>query len=140
MIADRVVLAIDFDGTIAVQDYPRIGILIEEAKEVINSLYDSGEYIIIIWSCRDEKEELEMIKFLNENDIRYHYINENCEEFIQLRKSYNMEVPKRKIYYDILVDDRALLSQSVKKDFPPYMDWMEIKWRIEEQAEKEKNK
>ena len=36
------IIAIDFDGTIVENDYPRIGKLKANAKITINKLYDSG--------------------------------------------------------------------------------------------------
>ena len=44
------IIAIDFDGTIVENKYPKIGTLRKGAKAVINRLYDSGHFIII-YTC-----------------------------------------------------------------------------------------
>lgn len=101
----KFVIAVDFDGTIVEQFYPEIGELKENAKKVINKLYDEG-HTIIIWTCRcnahDEIEDLTNMKyFLEFNGIKYHKINENadCVTF----------GCKPKIYADVYVDDRNLI-------------------------------
>jgi len=126
MLSDKLVLAIDFDGTIVSHNYPEMGELFTHAKECINELYDSGKYYIIIWSCRTNQNEADMIKFLNENGIRYHSINENCPEFIAKCELVKCGLP-RKLYYDILVDDRSLWGYCINFEF----EWPMIKRLIE---------
>lgn len=96
------IIAIDFDGTIVEHKFPEIGELLPYAKEVINKLFQSS--VIIIWTCRNEKETpnefAAMVKFLEDNGIPYHYINENYPE--------NGFLPEPKIYADIYIDDRNL--------------------------------
>jgi hypothetical protein len=122
MLLNKVVLAIDFDGTIVDYNYPGIGGLFNDAKEVINDLYDTGLYYIIIWSCRSGKDELDMINFLNTNDIKYHAVNANCPEFIKKQVDAGKTEP-RKLYYDILIDDRELLSHGL--DYS--IEWLRLK-------------
>jgi hypothetical protein len=96
------IIAIDFDGTIVEHKFPEIGKLLPGAKEVINKLAKS--YTIIIWTCRNHeetsKEFLDMITFLLDNDIEYHYINQNDPK--------NPFQPYPKIFANIYIDDRSL--------------------------------
>lgn len=94
------IIAIDFDGTIVEQDYPRIGKLRSNAAEVIKWIYEWAH--VIIWTCRYELSDLEnMMEFLNDNHIPYTAINENAPVNLGFR-------PSPKIYYDVLIDDRNL--------------------------------
>lgn len=98
----KLVIAIDFDGTIVEHEYPEIGELKYEAKDVINKLYEEG-HSIIIWTCRSNAnghDFNDMIDFLIDNDIMYTEANENDEVV-----SYGC-YPK--IYADIYIDDRNL--------------------------------
>ena len=54
----KLILAIDFDGTIVQNNYPDIGYLKEHAKQAINSLHDNLKCQIVIWTCRQNKDLL----------------------------------------------------------------------------------
>jgi guanylate kinase len=97
----KLVIAIDFDGTIVTNKYPDIGYLKRDAKEVINKLYDEG-HDIIINSCRQGKEEREMVEFLIDNEIKFNAVNENLCYRIE---EYGNDC--RKIGADIYIDDKA---------------------------------
>lgn len=105
MIGDKFTLAVDFDGVIASHNYPGIGELYEPAKEVINRLYDTGRFYIIIWSTRAGADQDTMVDFLSKHDIKYHAINENNPAFIEAIKG---QPEPRKLYYEMVIDDRAL--------------------------------
>jgi len=97
-------LAIDFDDTIAVNAFPEIGELIDGAKEYINKLYDDG-HTIMINTCRAGKEEGDAKKFLEDNGIKYHWLNCNRPEDIE---HYKQDC--RKMSADVYIDDKNLLS------------------------------
>lgn len=103
----KLVLAIDFDGTVAKTEYPIIICLMPHAKEVINKLSAEG-HTIIINSCR-ANEPAEMMKnFLDEHGINYHHINENSPHRIQ---TYGSDT--RKISADLYIDDHNLGCNSI---------------------------
>lgn len=94
------IIAIDFDGTIVENKYPEIGNLKPNVQKIINRLVAEGHYIII-WTCRSDSSDLENLKkFLHDNNILYHAINEN--------KSNLGFSPKPKIFANIYIDDRQL--------------------------------
>ena len=97
----KLVIAIDFDGTIVTNKYPDIGYLKRNAKKVINELFDAGHEIIIN-SCRQGKEEREMVEFLIDNEIKFTAVNENLSYRIE---EYGNEC--RKIGADVYIDDKA---------------------------------
>ena len=108
----KLVIAIDFDGTIVTNKYPDIGYLKRNAKDVINKLYNQG-HDIIINSCRQGKEEREMVEFLLDNEIMFDKINENLCYRIE---EYDNDC--RKIGADIYIDDKAYRCN--------FINWNEI--------------
>jgi len=107
------ILAIDFDGTIVRHEFPYIGALKPNAKEVINNLYDRG-FGIFIWTCRDSTFHPKLVEkfedaeptvfhvhdFLEKEGIKYDGININHPEL-----EFH---PVPKIYADIYIDDKQL--------------------------------
>jgi hypothetical protein len=98
------VLAIDFDDTIAITEWPEIKGLRENAKEVINKLYDEGHQIII-WTCRTDHTQDAAEKFLIANGIKYHRINANCPKLCEVFGN-----DSRKIGADLYIDDKGILG------------------------------
>ncbi len=98
---EKVILCVDFDGTIVEHEYPDMGELKEGAKEYINKLYDEG-YYIIIWTCRAGYPLVDMINFLDDKGVKYHKINENAPfEMIGFK-------PSPKVFCNIHIDDTNL--------------------------------
>lgn len=94
-------LSIDFDGTIVVSDYPNIGRLMTNARETINEWYK--DHTIIINTCRSGVFLDDCRHFLAENDIKYHFLNENDTELIE---GYGMDT--RKMSADVYFDDKSV--------------------------------
>ena len=111
----KLTLAIDFDGTIVHNDYPRIGPLRPGARKAINTLYQKGHHIII-WTSRSGEMVEHARKFLIDNDIMFHSINQSNPEHVQ---EYGGDT--RKIFADLYIDDRALF---------PLVNWDEIELRV----------
>lgn len=99
------IIAIDFDGCIAVERYPKIGPPIKGSKGTINRLYDEG-HTIIIWTCRSGALQEEAIAWLNQQGYKWHHFNSSVPERIEF---YGYD--SRKIGCDIMIDDRCLLSK-----------------------------
>jgi len=99
------IIACDFDGSIVNHEYPKIGKLKPNAKEVINKLYDKG-HKIIIWTCRYTEVDLsEMKNFLVKKKIKFHEINKNIQGL-----NFN---PVPKIYANIYIDDRNIFMNGI---------------------------
>jgi hypothetical protein len=108
------VLSIDFDKTIVDSDFPTIHALRENARDMINLLYDEDFYIIIN-TCRSGPHEKDCKDFLDDHDIKYHQINQNCPLLCDF-----YDCDSRKISADIYIDDKdinAILN-------PKYLDWI----------------
>jgi len=103
------IIAIDFDGTVVEDKYPKIGKLLPNAAKVIRELH--RYYTIIIYTCRHiEQDLMEMCGFLDDNDIPYDYVNKNVPEMIE---KYG---ESRKIYADIYIDDHNLMGVPLWED------------------------
>jgi len=93
----KLVLAIDFDGTIVQDAYPNIGKLKPFASSIIRFLYYDYNCEIVIWTCRSGKEEIDCENFLIENNIPFTTINKNTPSVIA---RWNND-DSRKVYADI---------------------------------------
>lgn len=95
-----IVIAVDWDGTVVTNDYPKMGEFLPGAVDTINWLYDRGDYIII-WTCRYLYNDIaDMKQKLKSGRIKYHCINQN-------HPSVKFH-PWPKIYADVYIDDRNL--------------------------------
>lgn len=94
----HMIIAIDFDGTIVESAFPKIGKIKPNAERVIKRLFGEG-HKIIIWTCRpiNNKGLDEMKKWLDDNDIPYHKINENIEDLGMTTSN--------KVCADVYIDD-----------------------------------
>lgn len=96
------VLAIDFDDTICMSDYPQLGMQRAYAGEFIRGLASLG-YGIVINTCREGIALADAIKWLHKNEIPYHYVNCNFPHIISY---YGADC--RKISADMYIDDKCL--------------------------------
>lgn len=108
----KMIIAIDFDGTIVTDEYPEIGTLNPGAVEVIKKLKSEG-YQLILWTCRTGLHLAKAVKFCAENGIRFDAINSNLRSEVV---RYNGSDP-RKVGAIVYIDDRGIA---------PLPDWDEI--------------
>lgn len=99
---DRIIIAVDKDSTIF--DYHKNGDTYNDVISLINDCRDMGAFIIINTAVEDSK--LDEVKYQLESiGIQYDLINENAP-FVPFNT--------RKIYYNILLDDRAGLGEAME--------------------------
>lgn len=94
----RIVIAYDFDNTVF--DYHKVGDTFPAVIKALQRAKKIGAYLIVSTCCEGEKEKI-ITDYLSKNDIPWDAINENAP-FIPFQS--------RKIYYNILLDDRAGLG------------------------------
>ena len=104
MIDNKLVIAVDFDGTIVEESYPEIGKMRKGAAEYIRRLVNEG-HIIIINTCRSDSHSMNAKIWCMRNHVVYHYFNENHPDIIE---QYNSD--SRKISADIYIDDKNLVK------------------------------
>ncbi|GEQ87089.1 hypothetical protein ULMS_25970 [Patiriisocius marinistellae] len=94
-------IAVDFDGTIVEDAYPKIGKPIIFAFDTIKKLQDKG-HRVILWTYRKGKALDEAVAFCKENGITFYAVNMSFPEE-EFDAAYS-----RKINADIFIDDRNI--------------------------------
>lgn len=123
-------IAVDFDDTIATNRYPFVGEIIPYAKEIINFLHEEG-HLIMLWTVRGTEKinELGYIdskgknssldnakKFCMDNGIHIDYYNFN--------PSHPSNSPKQ--LADIVIDDINLGCPTKLFKNRLCVDWLEV--------------
>jgi hydroxymethylpyrimidine pyrophosphatase-like HAD family hydrolase len=92
------IIAVDFDGTIVVQKYPKIGKEIPFAITSLKLLQEDGHQIIL-WTYRAGLELKKAVEFCASRGLEFYAVNKNYpEEVFDERIS-------RKIKADLYIDD-----------------------------------
>lgn len=101
MIFKSLTIAVDFDGTIAEDEYPKIGKPVLFAFDTLKKLQSKG-HRLILWTYRKGKELDEAVAFCKDNGIEFYAVNKSFpEEEFDPRHS-------RKIHADLFIDDRNI--------------------------------
>lgn len=100
MLDKSLIIAVDFDGTIVEDQYPKIGAPMLFAFETLKMLQDGG-HRLILWTYRSGGKLTEAVEFCRKNGIEFYAVNRSFpeEEFDELAAS-------RKIHADLFIDDR----------------------------------
>lgn len=96
---DHLIIAIDFDGTIVEDAYPKIGKPMIFAFDTIKKLQSEG-HRLILWTYRNGKKLQEAVDFCKENGIDFYAVNKNYPE-----EEFDGKI-SRKINADLFIDDR----------------------------------
>ncbi len=98
---DKLIIAVDFDGTIVEDGYPGIGEPRIFAFETLKRLQEDG-HRLILWTYRCNNRLDEAVEFCKENGIEFYAVNKSFPE-----EEFNGDV-SRKIMADLFVDDRNI--------------------------------
>ena len=98
---DKLIIAVDFDGTIVEDAYPRIGKPQIFAFETLKKLQDDG-HRLILWTYRHSEKLDEAVIFCKNNGIEFYAVNSS---FPGEKFAGDMS---RKINADIFIDDRNI--------------------------------
>lgn len=96
------ILAVDFDGTLHLGQYPKIGAVAPYACEAMKALVAEGHYLIIN-TCRSGDLLLEAINWLLKEGIPFDRVNDNHPGNTE---KYNSN--SRKVYAHLYVDDKQV--------------------------------
>jgi hydroxymethylpyrimidine pyrophosphatase-like HAD family hydrolase len=105
---DKLVIAIDFDGTLCKYAFPKIGEQEEQHKQLMQILIDLRQKgnKLILWTNRGDNEEYksltEAIDWCKEKGLEFDSINQNLLD----QKKLSGYSPK--IIADYYIDDKAL--------------------------------
>ncbi|MCK5400683.1 MAG: hydrolase [Flavobacteriaceae bacterium] len=98
---DKLIIAIDFDGTIVEDGYPGIGRPRIFAFETLIKLQENG-HRLILWTYRSGNKLKDAVTFCSENGIEFYAVNKSFEE-----EQFD-DTKSRKIYADLFIDDRNI--------------------------------
>ena len=96
---NHLIIAIDFDGTIVEDAFPKIGKPMIFAFDTIKKLQEEG-HRLILWTYRSGKRLQEAVDFCKENGIEFYAVNKNYPE-----EQFDGKI-SRKIHADLFIDDR----------------------------------
>ena len=94
-----IIIAVDFDGTIVEDAYPKIGEPLIFAFDTLKKLQSEG-HRLILWTYRSGKRLDEAVAFCKENNLEFYAVNKNFPEEVYDEKY------SRKIHADLFIDDR----------------------------------
>lgn len=100
-IFNQLTIAVDFDGTIVEDAYPKIGKPRLFAFDTLKKLQEEG-HRLILWTYRSGIKLEEAIDFCEENGIEFYAVNKSFPE-----EEYSSKM-SRKINADIFIDDRNI--------------------------------
>lgn len=96
---NHLIIAIDFDGTIVEDAYPKIGKPMIFAFDTMKRLQSEG-HRLILWTYRNGRKLREAVEFCKENGIEFYAVNMNYPE-----EEFDGKI-SRKIHADLFIDDR----------------------------------
>ena len=97
----RRAIAVDFDGTLCENAWPKIG---APNKELISQLIEEQKNgaAIILWTCRARRLLDEAVRWSEKHGLTFDYVNQNVPERLRIYGSIS-----RKISADVYIDDKA---------------------------------
>lgn len=100
------VIAVDFDGTLCSNMYPRIGVENLFLIETLKKLKKEG-CKLILWTCRKNEYLDAAIHWCQDFGLEFDTVNENLPEYIEYFGG-----DCRKIFADMYIDDRSVHPSS----------------------------
>lgn len=97
------IIAIDFDGTIVENRYPKIGKEMPFAIEVLKKLQNE-RHRLILWTVREGKLLNEAVEFCKARGLEFYAVNRDYPEEEKERNNHF----SRKLKADLWIDDRNL--------------------------------
>ncbi len=95
-------IAVDFDGTIVEDRYPKIGDPKIFAFETLREIH-KNRHNIILWTTRTGQELEEAVEYCSKNGVEFYGLNTSYPE-----EKYDPEKDSRKIICDVFVSHRNI--------------------------------
>ena len=99
--SNNLIIAVDFDGTIVEDAYPKIGKPMLFAFETLKKFQEEG-HRLILWTYRSGTKLDEAVKFCENHGIHFYSVNSSFPE-----EEYQENI-SRKIHADLFIDDRNI--------------------------------
>lgn len=107
---NKLIFAVDFDGTLCQYDFPGIGKQTEDQKKLMNTLINlrNNGHKIILWTNRGDNENYksltEAIEWCKNLGLEFDAVNKNlADQELKKKSGYSP-----KIMADYYIDDKAL--------------------------------
>jgi hypothetical protein len=114
------VAVVDFDGTVVMHDFPRVGDYVPGSVAILRKMQRAGVKIVL--NTMRSGEYLDAaVEWFKENGIELYGINENPDQ-----KSWTSSP---KVYGNIMIDDMALgapLRHEPMRSPRPFIDWRKV--------------
>lgn len=94
------IIAVDFDGTLVTDEYPKIGRKLSSFCDFIKTLQSLGVKTIL-WTSRTGKELDEAVDWCKKHGFTFDAINENIPE---IKEAFGEDT--RKVFANVYFDDR----------------------------------
>lgn len=108
------IIAVDFDGTLADTDATRIYTANENLIAKLIILRQKGNKVIL-WTCREGDRLNDAVEFCRKYGLEFDAVNDNLPRY----KAFNLN--PRKIFANIYIDDAASGVDEFLKDIETYM-------------------
>lgn len=92
-------IAVDFDGTIVEEAYPKIGKPIPFAIDVLKKLIYEEHHLVILWTVREGELLQEAVDYCRERGVEFFAVN-------KLNPYDEDRLQPRKVAVDMFIDDR----------------------------------
>lgn len=115
------IVAIDFDDTIAKSNFPAIGDEIPGATETIRDFQRNG-IKCILWTCRNNGALEDAVTWLKEREVVFDAVNDQVPTDFSRKFGWT-----RKIFAHCYVDDRGLDTI-----FNTGINWDDVKYKVYE--------
>ncbi len=105
------ILAVDFDGTLSLGQYPDAGPIIVGLVRFLRQRGEQGDKLIL-WTCRGGETLKKALMFCADHGLEFDAVNDNLPETIAKYGSNS-----RKISCDYYIDDRAIEAKRIEMLF-----------------------
>lgn len=113
------IMAVDFDGTLVSDSFPKIGRKMEKTCDLVKALQSIGVKSIL-WTSRTGEYLEEAVKWCEDNGLYFDAVNENIPEVIKLTGQ-----DTRKVYADVYLDDRnRIVNNYMNKSIQGILEWL----------------
>jgi len=113
------IFAVDFDGTLAMHEYPGIGPEVPGAIDVLRGLQSNG-HKIILYTMRSGEALRQAVDWVTERGIHLYGANENPDQ--------GSWTSSPKVYAHHYIDDAAVGCPLVYGEHNrPYVDWDKVR-------------
>ena len=100
----KLIIGIDFDGTLCAHKYPEIGEAFDAVVERVRSFKRAG-HRLILYTCRNGKELQEAVEWCKDKGIEFDAVNDDIDE---IKNSDFYRGKSIKVYADFYLDDRNI--------------------------------